>query len=109
MMDKEGSKCVEISGANDKRQIIAVFCGSLTSDFLLLQLIYKVKSPHCQTRFQFPSDWHVTYSPKHCMVGIGTVVQYITKIFVPYIKAQRDALGDSEQSALVIMDNFKDR
>ena len=35
------------------------------------------------------------------------MVQYITKIIVPYIEAQRDALGDSEQSALVIMDNFK--
>ena len=69
MMDKEGSKRVEISGANDKRQITAVFYGSLTSDFLLLQLIYKVKSPHCQTRFQFPSDLHVTYSPKHWYSG----------------------------------------
>ena len=35
------------------------------------------------------------------------MVQYITKIIVPYIEAQREALGDSEQSALVIMDNFK--
>ena len=39
-MDKEGSKRVEISGANDKRQITAVFCGTLTGDFLPLQLIY---------------------------------------------------------------------
>lgn len=36
-----------------------------------------------------------------------TMVQYITKIIVLYIEAQRDALGDSEESTLVIMDNFK--
>ena len=34
------------------------------------------------------------------------MVQYITKIIVPYIEAQRDALEDTELSAL-IMDNFK--
>ena len=105
-MDKEGSKRVEISGANDKRQITAVFCGSLTGDFLPLQLIYKGKSPRCHPRFQFPSDWHVTHSPKHWSTE-QTMVQYITKIIVPYIEAKREALGDSEQSALVIMDNFK--
>ena len=61
-MDKEGSKCIEVSGVNDKRQITAVFCGTLTGDFLPLQLIYKGKSAHCHPRFRFPSDWHVTHS-----------------------------------------------
>ena len=46
-MDREGSKRVEIAGANDKRQITAVFCGTLTGDFLPLQLIYKGKTPRC--------------------------------------------------------------
>ena len=32
MMDKEGSKRIEVSGVNDKRQITAVFCGTLTVD-----------------------------------------------------------------------------
>ena len=39
-MDKEGSKGVGVIGANDKKQITAVFCGSLTGDHLPLQLIY---------------------------------------------------------------------
>ena len=33
-MDKEGSKRGEIAGVDDKRQITAVFAGSLTGDFL---------------------------------------------------------------------------
>ena len=33
-LDKQGSKRVETTGSGDKRLIIAVFCGSLTGDFL---------------------------------------------------------------------------
>ena len=44
-IDKQGSKRVEVTGVNDKRQITTVFCGSLTGDFLLPQLIYKGKTP----------------------------------------------------------------
>ena len=40
-MDKMGTKIVEIVGLKDKRQIIAVFCGTILGDFLPLQLIYK--------------------------------------------------------------------
>ena len=40
-MEKEGQKRVEIIAADDRRQITAVFAGSLTGDFLPPQLIYK--------------------------------------------------------------------
>lgn len=33
------------------------------------------------------------------------MLQYIKEIIVPYVKSQRDDVGD--KSALVIMDNFK--
>ncbi len=64
-MDQVGSKRVEISGVNDKRQITAVFCGSIMGEFLPIQLIYKGKTKHCHPHFKFPSDWHVSHSPKH--------------------------------------------
>lgn len=44
-MDQHGSKRVEMTGVDDKRQIMAAFCGSLTGDFLPVQLIYKGKTP----------------------------------------------------------------
>ncbi len=56
-MDRQGSKRVEIAGVTDKRQITAVFCGSLSGDFLPLQIIYKGKTPRCHPHFQFPSHW----------------------------------------------------
>ena len=43
-MDQQGSKQVEAAGANDKRLITAIFCGSLMGDFLLIQVIYQGKN-----------------------------------------------------------------
>ena len=85
MMDREWSKRVEISGAIDKRQITAVFCGSLTGDFLPLQLIYKDKTTRCHPQFQFPLDWHVTHSPKHWWTE-QAMLEYITEIIVPLLR-----------------------
>ena len=39
-MEKQGAKRVELSGANNKQQITAVFCGSMTREFLPLQVTY---------------------------------------------------------------------
>ena len=62
-MKVKGSKRVEIAGMNDKRQITAVFCGSLAGEFLPPQLIYQGKTSACLPRYQFPDDWHVTCTP----------------------------------------------
>lgn len=104
-MDLEGSKRVEVSGVNDKRQITAVFCGSLVGDFLPIQLIYKGKTQRCHPRYKFPSHWHITQSPKHWSTE-NTMLEYINEIIVPYVESWRDDFGESK-SALVIMDNFK--
>ena len=44
-MEQERVQRVEMVGLSDKRQIIAVFCGSILDDFLPIQLIYKRKTP----------------------------------------------------------------
>ena len=62
-MDRQGYKRVEMTGIDDKQQITAVFCGSLTGDFLPVQLIYKGKTSLYHPKFKFPSGWHVTHSP----------------------------------------------
>ena len=40
---KEGSKRIELVGIDDKRQLTAVFAGTLVRDFLPIQLVYKGK------------------------------------------------------------------
>ena len=62
---EEGAKRVEILAIDDKRQITAVFCGSMTGEFLPLQLIYEGKTNRCLPQFDFPSAWHVTCSDNH--------------------------------------------
>ena len=60
-MTKEGSKQVEIAGIDDKRQITAVFGGTMVGDFLPPQLIYKGKTPKSLPFVEFPADWHITF------------------------------------------------
>ena len=64
-MEEKGSKRVEVAGFNDKQQITAVFCASLTGEFLSLQLIYQGKTPACLPRYAFPNDWNITFTPNH--------------------------------------------
>ena len=48
-MEKEGAKHVEIKGLDDKRQITAaVFGGTITGEFLPLQLVYQANATQLQ-------------------------------------------------------------
>lgn len=64
-MERQGTKRVEVIRISDKRQVTAVLCGSLSGDFLPVQLIYKGKISRCHPRFAFPSGWYFTHSPNH--------------------------------------------
>ena len=46
-LELKGSKRVEIAGISDKRQITAVFCGTMAGEFLPPQLIYQGKTTAC--------------------------------------------------------------
>ena len=58
-MTKEGSKCVEVVGLKDKRQIIAVFSESMSGDSLPVQLVYQGKITKCLPTIDFPEQWHL--------------------------------------------------
>ena len=105
-MDKEGSKRVEIAGVDDKRQITAVFAGSLTGDFLPPQLIYKGTTQRCFPTVQFPSGWYITCSENHWS-NESTMKAYIEKILLPYVRDKREELKlAADYPALVIFDKF---
>lgn len=105
-MDRQGCSRVEVTGVTDKRLITALFCGSLTGDFLPVQVIYQGKTSRCHPKFGFPSDWNITHSRKHWSTE-ETMIEYIHSIIIPYITAQRELLGDASRHAAIIMDNFK--
>lgn len=65
-MEKRGTKRVEISAKDDKRQITAVFACSLSGTFLPAQVIYQGTTPRClPSSVIFPSDWHITQTANH--------------------------------------------
>ena len=90
-MERKGSQSVQLTGANDKRQITAVLCGSILGDFLPLQLIYKGSTTRCHPSYEFPEDWSITHSPKHWS-NENTMLQYINDIIYPYVKNVRERL-----------------
>ena len=55
---------MELVGLNNKRQITAVFSGSLVGAFLPIQLIYKGKTNQYYPRFGFPLEWYITHAAK---------------------------------------------
>ena len=67
-----------------------------------IQVIYKGKTTQCHPHFEFPSDWHVTHSPKHWS-NEDTMLDYIREIIIPYVERKRDLL-EEEKPAVV---NFK--
>ena len=103
-MAPEGSKRVEIVGIDDKRQITAVFAGTMSGLFLPPQIIYKGKTRKCLPNIDFPESWDITYTSNH-WANEATTEEYIVKILLPYVKNKQKELGVS--SALVIFDRFK--
>ena len=54
-MAKEGSKRVKVTGLKYKRQITAVFAGTMSGDFLPVQMVYQGKTSRCLPTVDFPS------------------------------------------------------
>lgn len=80
-MEKVGAKRVEIVGANDKRQITAVFAGTMSGEFLPPQLIYQGKTPKCLPPLDsIPSDWGITFIENH-WANETTVMRYLKNSF----------------------------
>ena len=104
-MELSGSKRVEMSALTDKRQITAVFCGNMVGDFLPVQLVYQGRTNRCHPRYKFPSEWHISHSPKHWSTE-ETMLQYMEIIIHPYVESVRCTLS-CDSPAVVIMDNFR--
>ena len=106
-MAEEGAKRVELVGKDVKRQLTAVFAGSMSGEFLPPQLVYQGKTTRCLPHYDFPSDWHITFSANHWS-NEDTMKEYIAYIILPYIHKKREELKlASDYPALLTFDNFK--
>ena len=106
-MAEEGAKRAKLAGKDNKRQTTAAFAGSMSGEFLPPQLIYQGKTSHCLPHYDFPSDWHITFSANHWS-NEDTMKEYIDHIILPYICKKREELKlASDYPALLTFDNFK--
>ena len=62
-------------------------------------------STRAKSHYQFSPERDITHSPKRWS-NEETVIQYVEKIIILYIKSARASFSD-DTPALVIMDNFK--
>ena len=102
-MATDGSKRVELIRQDDKRQITATFAGTLSGDFLPIQLVHEGKTSKYHPSVNFP-EWHVTHTTNHwCNEDIK--VDYIKLVIVPYMNNMRKKLDLSPAyTGLVILD-----
>jgi len=106
-MADEGSQRVEVAGADDKRQITAVFGITLSGDFLPPQLIYQGTISKCLPSIRFPTGWDVNFTENHWS-NESTMEDYLNNILFPYIARVRTTSNlDASHPALVIYDTFR--
>ena len=73
--------------------------------FLPAQVIYGGKTPPCIPKVDFPSSWHITYTPN--WANEDTVLSYVHSVLVPYIVDTRTKLTLPQSfPALAIFDHF---
>ena len=62
---EKGSKRVEISGLDDKRQITVLLTCTMSGKLLSTQVIYAGKTSACLPKVTCPKDWYLTYTENH--------------------------------------------
>ncbi|XP_019635712.1 PREDICTED: uncharacterized protein LOC109478537 [Branchiostoma belcheri] len=93
--------------AGGQEQITMLLTITLAGQLLPPQLLYQGKTTGCHPKFDFPEEWDIHHSESHWS-NASTMDRYADKVLIPYVTAQREALGLSEdQSALAIFDVFK--
>ena len=64
---------------------MADFSGTMSGDFLPLQITYQGKTTKSLPSVEFPSDWDVTYAENHWS-NERMMIQCLERILFPYIE-----------------------
>ena len=103
IMEKRGTKRVEITGIDDKRQITAVFACTLSGKFLPIQLIYQGTTPKCHPKdVTFSSDWDICCTANHWS-NESTMLEYVNKIIIPYVTEMWQKLKLSNDHSVLMI------
>ena len=95
---KGGAKSIEIKGLDDKRQITAVFGGTLTGEFLYILLVYQGCINRCHLDFKFPDGWYITHSDSN----ETKMINFIAIIIIPFVKRKHREVKKTNDQAVLI-------
>jgi hypothetical protein len=105
-MERQGAKQVELTGIDDKRQVMTGLLSiTLTGDFMPPQILYKGKTEQCHPKYRFPNDWDIFHSENHWS-NRNTMDHFIDAVLEPYIEEKRREIQKPDQQALCIFDVF---
>ena len=83
-----------------------LLCCTLSGGLLPPQLVYAGKTERCHPTTSFPDGWNITHSANHCSTE-QTMMEFLDKILVPYVKQTRERTElSSTFPAVAIIDVF---
>ena len=95
-MRKKVIECME-----DKRQITAMFAGTLSGEFLPIQVLYQGRTERVHPRYRFAETFDIWHTPNH-WANKETTLRYLEKVIIPYIQQVRELKQLPDQPALAI-------
>ena len=90
-LEKSGTKHVSIIGLEDKREMTVLLYCTLSGGLLPPQLVYAGKTEHCHPTTSFPDGWNIIHSANHWSTE-QTMMEFLDKILVPYVKQTRERM-----------------
>ena len=97
-IEKDGAKSIEIKRLDNKRQITAVFRGTLTGEFLYILLVHQGSITRCHLDFKFPDGWYITHSDSN----ETKMINFIAIIIIPFIKRKHREVKKINDQAILI-------
>ena len=92
MMERCGTKHVEIAAIDDKHQITALFTCTAAGSFLPIQLVYeRTTKKSLPNNVAFQQGWHITCSPNHWS-NDDTMIEPVHKILIRYVAKKQKEL-----------------
>ena len=102
-LENSGTKQVSIIGLEDKREMTVLLCGG---GLLPPQLVYAGKTERFHPTTTFLDGWNITYSANYWSTE-QTMMEFVDKILVPYVKQTRERMQlSSSFPAVAIFDVF---
>jgi len=93
----------DLDGGSGTRSTTGLIAVTMSGDVLPFQLVYNGNSADCHPAFSFPSDFSIFHHPRQEGSNKESVLNFMTKIVLPYVRKVRceKGLKASHQAVLI--------